>query len=168
MLVSGVQQSDPVIYIYMHLFFFKFFSHVGYYRIRAEFPVLYSRSPAIPVHTGFEPTLRFEEGQGFSLLIQLLLPPPPSASALICLLQWSKITRFWLLDMLQNSSRWPTYRNGHLPPYPIPVLWQEVSYSLAWPWNKLSLCQVKTTGPSGIPYQDWSRPAFGGPRGKNT
>ena len=34
-LVSGVQQSDSDIHI---LFFFKFFSHLGYYRILSRVP----------------------------------------------------------------------------------------------------------------------------------
>ena len=34
MLVLGVQQSDSVI----HIFFFRFFSHVGYYRILSIVP----------------------------------------------------------------------------------------------------------------------------------
>ena len=35
MLASGVQQSDSVIYQYTHIyiFFFRFFSHIGYYKI---------------------------------------------------------------------------------------------------------------------------------------
>ena len=37
-IVSGVQQSDSVLYIYMYLFFFKFFSHLGYYRILSSVP----------------------------------------------------------------------------------------------------------------------------------
>ena len=38
MLVSGVQLSDSVIYIY--IFFFQIFSHIDYYRIlKVEFPV---------------------------------------------------------------------------------------------------------------------------------
>ena len=40
-LISGVQQSDSVIHIYI-FFFFRYFSHVYYYRIIIEFPVLYS------------------------------------------------------------------------------------------------------------------------------
>ena len=32
-LVSGVQQSDSVLYIYIDPRFFRFFSHLGYYRI---------------------------------------------------------------------------------------------------------------------------------------
>ena len=32
------------LYIYMYPFFFKIFSHLGYYRILSSFPVLYSRS----------------------------------------------------------------------------------------------------------------------------
>ena len=41
MLVSGVQQSDSVIHIFIR---FQLFIHIGYYRILSEFPVLYSRS----------------------------------------------------------------------------------------------------------------------------
>ena len=32
-LVSGVQQSDSVIHMYTNLFFFRFFSIIGYYKI---------------------------------------------------------------------------------------------------------------------------------------
>ena len=32
------------LYIHMYLFFFKFFSHLGYYRILGRVPLLYSRS----------------------------------------------------------------------------------------------------------------------------
>ena len=31
--VSGVQQSDSVIHLYMYLFFFRLFSIIGYYKI---------------------------------------------------------------------------------------------------------------------------------------
>ena len=48
MLVSGVQQSDSVIYVYVypyiHPFFFRFFSHIDYYRILSRVSVLCSRS----------------------------------------------------------------------------------------------------------------------------
>ena len=37
MLVSSVEQSDQL-YIYMYLFFFKFFSHLGYYRVLHRVP----------------------------------------------------------------------------------------------------------------------------------
>ena len=43
MLVTSVWQSDSVIPTQVPIFF-KFDSHLGYYRILAEFPVLYSRS----------------------------------------------------------------------------------------------------------------------------
>ena len=42
-LVAGVQQSDSVINIHIFILF-QFFSHIGYYRLLIEFPVLYSRS----------------------------------------------------------------------------------------------------------------------------
>ena len=32
-LVSGVQQSDSTIQIHIYLFFFRFFSIIGYYKI---------------------------------------------------------------------------------------------------------------------------------------
>ena len=32
-LVSGVQQNDSFIHIYIYPFFFRFLSHTGYYRI---------------------------------------------------------------------------------------------------------------------------------------
>ena len=38
MLVSGVQQSDSVIHIFIYPFFFIFFSHIGYYRILSRAP----------------------------------------------------------------------------------------------------------------------------------
>ena len=39
MLVSGVQQSDSVIYThYIYLFFFRFFSHIGYYIVLSRVP----------------------------------------------------------------------------------------------------------------------------------
>ena len=31
------------LYIYMYLFFFKFFSHLGYYRVLSRVPMLHSR-----------------------------------------------------------------------------------------------------------------------------
>ena len=43
-LVSDVQYNDPAIHINTYLFFFRFFSLIGYYRILSIFPVLYSRS----------------------------------------------------------------------------------------------------------------------------
>ena len=44
MLISGVQQTDSVIYV-MYLFFFsKFFFHLSYYRVLSTDLVLYSRS----------------------------------------------------------------------------------------------------------------------------
>ena len=39
-LVSGVQQSESVIHIYI-LIFFRFFPHLGHYRILSIVPVLY-------------------------------------------------------------------------------------------------------------------------------
>ena len=42
-LVAGVQQSDSVIHIHIFILF-QIFSHIGYYRLLIEFPVLYSRS----------------------------------------------------------------------------------------------------------------------------
>ena len=44
--VSGVQQSGPVTHthtwahahVYTHVFFFRFFSHVGYYKLLSRFP----------------------------------------------------------------------------------------------------------------------------------
>ena len=38
MLVSGVQQNDSVIHIHIYPFFFRFFSHIGYYRILSRVP----------------------------------------------------------------------------------------------------------------------------------
>ena len=38
------QVYSEMIQLYMYLFFFKFFSHLGYYRILSRVPVLYSRS----------------------------------------------------------------------------------------------------------------------------
>ena len=38
------QVYSKVIQLYMYLFFFKFFPHLGYYRILSRVPVLYSRS----------------------------------------------------------------------------------------------------------------------------
>ena len=32
-LVSGVKQSESVFYIYIYAFYFRFFSHTGYYRV---------------------------------------------------------------------------------------------------------------------------------------
>ena len=43
MLLSGVQQTDSVIYV-MYLFFSKFFFHLSYYRVLSTDLVLYSRS----------------------------------------------------------------------------------------------------------------------------
>ena len=45
MLLYGVQQSKSVINIYpsIHPFSFRYFSHIGHYRVLVEFPVLYSR-----------------------------------------------------------------------------------------------------------------------------
>ena len=37
-LVSGVQQSDSVIHICIYLFFFRFFSIMGYYKILNTVP----------------------------------------------------------------------------------------------------------------------------------
>ena len=37
-IVSGVQQSDSVIQVYMYLFFFKSFSHLSYYRVLSRTP----------------------------------------------------------------------------------------------------------------------------------
>ena len=37
-LASGIPQSDSLIHIYIHLFFFKFFSYLGYYRILIRIP----------------------------------------------------------------------------------------------------------------------------------
>ena len=37
-LVSGVQQSIHVQFIYMYVFFFRFFSHLGYYRVMSRVP----------------------------------------------------------------------------------------------------------------------------------
>ena len=42
-LVTGIQQGDLVIPI-KYPFFFKLFSHSGYYRIQSQAPMLYSRS----------------------------------------------------------------------------------------------------------------------------
>ena len=42
-LVSGVQQSDSIIRIHIFIIF-QIFSHIDYYRLLIEFPVLYSRS----------------------------------------------------------------------------------------------------------------------------
>ena len=40
--VSDVQQSDSVIYIYISPFFFRFISHIGYYRILIRVPCAYA------------------------------------------------------------------------------------------------------------------------------
>ena len=37
-LVSSVQQSDSVIYIYVYIYFSIFFSIIGYYKILSRFP----------------------------------------------------------------------------------------------------------------------------------
>ena len=38
MFVSGVQQSEPVIYIYTYPFFFGFFSHTGHHKVLSRVP----------------------------------------------------------------------------------------------------------------------------------
>ena len=45
-LLSGVERSDSISYIlkYTHIFFSRFFSLIGYYKILSIVPVLYSRS----------------------------------------------------------------------------------------------------------------------------
>ena len=43
MLVLGVQQSDLVTYMFIYLLFFRFFSHLGYYRILGSIPVLLNK-----------------------------------------------------------------------------------------------------------------------------
>ena len=42
--VFHVYSKVNQLYIYIYPFFFRFFSHIGYYRILTKFPVLYSRS----------------------------------------------------------------------------------------------------------------------------
>ena len=36
--ILGIQQSDSVLYIYMYLLVFKFFSHLAYYRVLSRVP----------------------------------------------------------------------------------------------------------------------------------
>lgn len=43
MLVSGVQQSESIMYIYTYIFYFSF-SHIAITEHWVEFPVLYSES----------------------------------------------------------------------------------------------------------------------------
>ena len=37
-LVTGAQQSDSVIYIYIYPLFFRFFSHIGHFRVLSRVP----------------------------------------------------------------------------------------------------------------------------------
>ena len=60
-LVSGVQQSGSVIYIYTYPFFFRFFSHISYCIVEywLEFPVSYTSPCWLSIFVFFFSNARF-------------------------------------------------------------------------------------------------------------
>ena len=57
MLVFQVYSKVIHLYIYMYLFFFELFSHLGYYRTSCSIPLLYSRSSS-EVHFKYSSVFR--------------------------------------------------------------------------------------------------------------
>ena len=43
--ISAIQQSDSVIHIHISTFFFRFFSHLGYYRMLGGVPCVIQKIP---------------------------------------------------------------------------------------------------------------------------
>ena len=75
MLDSSAQQSDSVIHINTHIYsFFRFFFIIVYYKIRVQFPMLYSRSLLATLHTAILSSV--------CINLKLLIYPFPHLSSL--------------------------------------------------------------------------------------